>query len=199
MTERCGDGISIEGPDDSGALRRFGARGFAVLWRHERVLAADLAEDANVILTLTSAGRLEIDNDGILVAVHGLVARPTRHRIDHDGSTTHTWCALDAIGIPAALGITADAVTSCPSCNGELRVHIRKGIPIDRDGQVLWLPESSCDHLVNDFCSHANLYCSPAHLATTVRDPVAGSAITVTEVADIGRHIWVDAAKVIIS
>lgn len=195
MTDRRGDGIPIDGPDGSGALRRFGVRGFAALWRHERVLAADLADDPTVVQTLIGSGRVEVDDDGVLVAVHGLVDRPTRHRIEHDDDTINTWCALDAIGIPAALGITADAVTSCATCAVELRVHLDGGAPEDRPHLALWLPATDCGHLVNDFCAHANLYCTRAHLTTDVPSGARGGAISVVEVADIGRATWADIAK----
>jgi hypothetical protein len=195
MAEECDRGIAIDGPDDSGAVRRFSVKGFVALWGRQRVIAADLFDDPTVIASLTRSGRVEIDDDGILVAVHGLAARPTRHRIEHHDGTTHTWCALDAIGIPAALDLTADAVTSCPTCETELRVHLDQGVPAPHPDVILWLPATTCEHLVNDFCNHANLYCSPAHLATTVPPTSNGTAITVAEVADIGRHTWSDAAK----
>lgn len=199
MADRCCDGIPIEGPDETGVLRRFGVEGFAALWHHQRVMAADLAEDPRVIPTLTSAGRLEVDDEGVLIAVHGLAARPTRHRIEHTGGTIHTWCALDAIGIPAALAITADAITSCAKCGTELHVHLDEGVPSPRANLVLWLPEVACDHLVDDFCRHANLYCSHEHLSAVVPETAVGRSITVNEVADIGRHTWADAARVVAS
>lgn len=107
----CCDPVPLDGLASDPAVGRFGVLGFSALWRGERVLASDLAEDRSVIETLLRTGRVEVDDDGVLVGIHGLVTRPTRHRIDLDGGVVHTWCALDAIGIPAALGINASAVT----------------------------------------------------------------------------------------
>jgi hypothetical protein len=127
--------------------------------------------------------------------VHGLVARTTRHRIEHASGVVHTWCALDAIGIAAALAIDATAVTSCGTCDSELRVVLRGGEPVDTAGPLrLWLPEGPCDHLVADFCNHANLYCSSGHLTATVPRGSTGRMMTVADTAAIGRQTWADAA-----
>jgi hypothetical protein len=153
-------GVEIEvQPGTNLAVQRFSVLGFVALWRGETVRATDLAEDPNVIEVLVEAGRVEIDGAGMLVGVQGLVTRTTRHRIEHERGAVHTWCALDAIGIPAALGIAAEAVTSCPTCDAELRVRLVDGQPHEEATFVLWLPEGSCGHLVEDFCNHANLYC----------------------------------------
>ena len=198
MTEPdpCCDPVPLDGLDSNPAVEQFGLLGFGALWRGERVLASDLADDQSVIETLTHAGRVEVDDDGVLVGIHGLAARPTRHRIEHDRGVVHTWCALDAIGIPAALGINASAVTCCPTCGAELRVRLVDGQPPDDAAFVLWLPGGSCEHLVEDFCNHANLYCDRDHLETAVqRTP--GQPITVADAAEIGRHTWGDAAAVL--
>lgn len=197
MTDARRDAVPIDGCDSTDAIGRFASRGFAALWRHQRVLATDLVEGAEVIAAMVEAGRLEIDDAGELVAVHGLAARPTRHRIEHPDGAIHTWCALDAVGIPAALGIDATAITSCPTCDTELRVRIERGVPKDLGPEMLWLPASACDHLVNDFCSHANLYCNDSHLTSTIPTTSSGRAITVAEVAEIGRQTWADATEVL--
>jgi Alkylmercury lyase len=160
------------------AARRLGVEGFVALWRGERVTATDLCDDPMVIDAQVRSGRLEVDDAGVVVGVHGLTARPTRHRIECGDAAVHTLCALDAIGIPAALAIDATAVTSCPRCGIELR---------------LWLPEGRCDHLVEDFCNNANLYCRNDHLTATATK-ASGRALTVADVIAIGRATWADVA-----
>jgi len=81
---------------------------------------ASLFDDAAVVEAQKQAGRLVVDDAGLLVGLHGLVARTTRHRIDHAAGAVHTWCALDVMGIPSALAIDATAVTSCPIPSSEL-------------------------------------------------------------------------------
>jgi len=126
------------------------------------------------------------------MAVHGLARRLTPHRIEHHGEVVHTWCALDAIGIPAALAIDASAVTQCPTCRATLTVTLAQGEPQPLPGAVLSYPEVRCGHLVHDFCTEANLFCSLDHLQRRVATGPAGAVMTVDEVAEVGREIWAD-------
>jgi Alkylmercury lyase len=163
----------------------------------EHVEVGDLTGVRATVEALVAGGRLEVDEDGRLVGVHGLVARPTAHLIEHAFGAAHTWCAFDAVGIPAALGIDSAAVTSCPACGTPLRVGVRHGVPED-DGRLrLWPPGGECTHLVDDFCRPANLYCDTSHLAAVVRPGTPGRAVTVTETAAMGRVTWDDVALVL--
>ncbi len=197
MSDGCCNDDLLTGPARTPAARALGVDGFAALWRGERPLVADLTDDAATVDTLSSAGRLEVDNHGRLVGVHGLVARPTAHRIDHAGGRVHTWCALDAIGIPAALGIDAIATITSPACGAELPVVLRAGAPADAAEYRLWLPGGDCGHLVDDFCRRANLYCSALHLESEVPPGSPGQAVTVTEAASIGRTTWQDVSAIV--
>ena len=146
---------------------------------------------------LRARGRIELSGDGHLLAVHGLSRRSTAHRIRHDGGEVNTWCALDAIGIPAALAIDAKALTQCPACARALTVTLTGGIPAPLAGVVLWYPETDgCGgHLLDDFCSGANLFCSTDHLQRWLGDrPAAGRDMTLDQVADVGREAWSDVA-----
>ena len=191
----CGDDL-LAGPGASSATRRIAIRGFAALWHDMRVPITDLTDDAAAVDALVAAGRLDIDNGGVLVGVHGLSARPTAHRIEHAAGSVYTWCALDAIGIPAALAIDATAVTSCPTCDTTLRVALNHGLPEDAGAWRLWLPGGEGTHLVNDFCRHANLYCNPEHLQRAVPPGTNGRSVDVTEAATIGRTTWSDVSSV---
>lgn len=194
MAEGCCDDVLA---GSSASARRFAVGGFVALWRGERPCVGELTDDGPTVEALVAGGRLEVDADARLVGVHGLVARPTAHRIEHAGGVAHTWCAFDAVGIPAALGIDAAAVTSCPACGTRLRVGVHHGVPED-DGRVrLWLPSGECTHLVEDFCRHANLYCDADHLAAVVRLGTPGTAVTVTEAAALGRVTWDDVAALL--
>ncbi len=188
----CNDGLRL-GPETTGKAGELGTRGFVALWRGEQPLVGDLGGDDETVGKLVRQGRLEVDALGRVVAVHGLVARSTAHRIEHEGGAVHTWCAFDAVGIPAALGIDARAVTACPTCGQELLVDLAAGAPIGDEDSRLWLPISECAHLVDDFCRHANLYCDDDHLEAAELGP-AGRVLTVATAADLGRATWRDAA-----
>jgi hypothetical protein len=186
-------------------VRRIAIAGFHALWDGSTPTLCELnggdggAALDEAVAHLQARGRIEVAPDGRLLAVHGLSRRPTRHRIEHRGGSVNTWCALDAIGIPAALGIDARAVTTCPSCNHELIVTLASGSAVPLVGVVLWYPETAdaWEHLVDQFCSGANLFCNFDHLQDRMGTEGAGGAImTVEEVAEIGREAWADVSTI---
>jgi len=187
------------------AVRRIAAAGFEALWSGRSVTLGELCGEHAAVLTeatdhLRLRGRIELAADGLLIAVHGLCRRSTPHRIEHEDGAVNTWCALDAIGIPAALGIDASACTRCPTCQTPLQVSISAGEPQSLPGAVLWYPEVTCGHLVEDFCSGANLFCTIDHLERWAGDrPGAGRPMTIDEVAEVGRYAWADAREALSS
>jgi hypothetical protein len=49
------------------------------------------------------------------------------------------------------------------------------------------------DHLVDEFCSRANLFCSLVHLRAWVDpDASAGDVMAIENVAALGREAWAD-------
>jgi hypothetical protein len=57
---------------------------------------------------------LFLDESGRVVAAHGLSSIPARqHRLTLRGRRFWTWCAIDAVGIPAGLGEDAVASALC--------------------------------------------------------------------------------------
>jgi alkylmercury lyase len=127
-----------------------------------------------------------------LVAIDGLSVQATRHRMWLGDDELFTWCALDAIGIPAALGIDAKVVTACPHCSAEIAVGIRGGVPQADDELVLWFPTSTCTHVVTHFCPDVNSFCNREHLNgwRSHRGEPEGQAVSADEAAQLGRHWW---------
>lgn len=185
------------------AVRKIAVVGFQALWSGRSVTLTELLGEDGAALTeatehLRSCGRIELSTDDHLIAVHGLSLRRTPHQIEHDNGVINTWCALDAIGIPAALGIDAWAKTNCPTCQRPLAVRLSAGNPQPLPGAVLWYPEVACGHLIEDFCSGANLFCTIEHLERLARAGLgAGSVMMIDEIAEIGRELWADAAHLL--
>lgn len=73
---------------------------------------------------------------------------------------------------------------------------INVGEPDHAGSAVLWYPSGCYDHLVDDFCAAANLFCSRAHLGQwrQAAHP-SGHPLTVHEAARYGRDCWHDAAE----
>lgn len=180
------------------ALRR---AGFAALLDGRALTVPELAvaaavpeADAAVVTgRLVAAGRATVTVDGRVDGIAGLTLRSTRHSIARAGAPTlQTWCAFDAVAIPAALAWNATALTTCTACGAALAVPLEGGIPA---GQAWgWLPPGECEHVLRDFCASADLFCDQSHLDTwriSAGNP-PGEAQPVTALADLGRTAWAD-------
>jgi alkylmercury lyase len=191
--------VSAEGHGSGGDVEQtLATEGFAALWRGEAATPSELVPGAPddgdaVAAALARQGCAELDSHGRLVGIHGLTLRDTRHRIIHDGVAHHTWCAFDAIGIPAALGLTATVHSDCPACGTPILVIMEQGIATAHGTAVLWLPESSWRNLLADFCAKADLYCTREHLDEHLGPrEMSGRVIDVAAAADLGRSTWAD-------
>jgi hypothetical protein len=193
------------------ALRR---AGFAALLAGrcqtvaELAAAAGISVDAaaSVVRALVAAGRATTTPDGRLDGIAGVTNRPTRHSVERAAASAielpagpgapvlariSTWCAFDAVAIPAALSWWATAVTTCGFCGAELRVALVDGVP---DGDAWgWLPPGECEHVLRDFCATADLFCHRGHLDLwrAGADP-PGEPRPVIDLAELGRAAWED-------
>ena len=188
--------------DLNAAALELAANGFAVLWHARRPTfdellpgRAELADE--VLIELVGRGRAELDPDGLLLGVHGLTHRATRHGFTHAGRHHHTWCAFDGVGIPAAMSIDATATSDCPTCGRHLTVALQWGDAVD-EAIALWLPTPErTSHLISDFCASADLYCSTDHLRQCIDvDDSPGRVISLDEAVELGRETWSDVAHV---
>ena len=190
-------------PSDDAAMRAVRREAFRVLLGGrapavgEIAITAALSEERieTAIAKLRAAGALEVDSGGHVVGAHGLTQRATEHAIIAAERVWHTWCALDAIGIPVALNLDAEVRTRCPTCGATIDIVVRDGAPLDTEATpVLWHPGGPCTHVMDDFCATTNLFCNVDHLERW-RDQAGeppGQARTVSEAADEGRRIWSD-------
>lgn len=172
--------------------------GFAALWRGDRLPPTALLPDRKGVgeaaAALAGRGRAELDDDGRLVGIHGLTLRASRHSFEVGARTHRTWCGFDAIGIPAALTLDANAQTDCPTCQRRLDVRIERGEPI-ANGAVLWLPAEDVANLLTEFCAVADLYCCGSHLEEAIdTGQVEGTIMDLDDAAALGRETWADIA-----
>lgn len=207
MTEPEGEGCAIRSLPaafselyaEAGALRKVA---FAALRRGEILAPSELAARAGLSLSeqeallarLSDAGLVRRDARGGVVGIAGLSVEPTAHQLHMGGHDLFTWCALDAVGIPAALRLDSRVLTRCWHCGRPIELvlpqgRIGAGLP-----HRLWLPPASCTNVFADFCADANLFCDVAHLAqwrAANSDP-AGQELDLTDAGEIGRVGWAD-------
>lgn len=81
-----------------------------------------------LIDTMLHEGRLRTDQSGSrITGAGGLSLEPARQSLVIGDRTFGTWCALDAVGIPAGLGIDASVSGVCDDTGDPVRVEIVAG------------------------------------------------------------------------
>jgi hypothetical protein len=143
--------------------------GFALLLTERRPIdpvelaAASGFDDVTGLLDqLSNAGGIDRDSAGRLTGSAGLSLTDGPHRLHLGQTTFRTWCAYDALGIPAALGRDATIETSCGHCGRAIVAGMTTGRP-DRSGpEQLWLAERG-DDLRSQFCAPTVLLCGADH------------------------------------
>jgi hypothetical protein len=95
---------------------------------------------SNALTALRDRGTLLIDEaTGEVVGARGLSLRETPHALRLRDRTLYAFCAVDALGIPAALGLDADVTSRCHACRAPLRIAVRGGAVADAaSGAVIW-------------------------------------------------------------
>jgi hypothetical protein len=150
------------------------------------------AESAQRTLDALVERGMAIVSNGRLVAIDGLSLQPTKHRMRLGEDEFFTWCAADAVGIPAALAEHAEVVTACPHCSAEIVVTLRGGQPRTDSGFILWLPTASCSHVFTQFCPDVNFFCNRDHLdkwRAEAGNP-EGEMLDADGAAELGRQWW---------
>jgi alkylmercury lyase len=82
------------------------------------------------------------DETRTIVGARGLTLRPTRHALVMSGRRLYTFCAIDALGIPAALCADAEIASRCHGCAAPVALTLRAGVLVDAPaGTVIWAAE----------------------------------------------------------
>lgn len=162
-------------------------------------IAADLGTSAAAVEaaveTLSAAGWIDRHEGGSITGAAGLSLSHGPHRVEIGGREFRTWCAYDALGIPAALRVDARATTACAVCGINLTVPIHAGEP--EGEQVLWMSAGG-DDLRRDFCSPTVLLCSEEHGSEwSRRQADNGQLVVLAAAADEGRERWAGCARAV--
>ncbi len=106
-------------------------------------LGTSLTAIERAVDDLIERGTMERAADsGELVAARGLSLAETPHRLTLDGRQLYAFCAVDAVGIPAALRIDARVESLCPACGARVTLALSGGTVTDASpGAVIWAAE----------------------------------------------------------
>lgn len=157
-------------------------------------LPLDAVED---LLTALAAGRcLRRDATGAVVAARGLMVAPSPHRLVTARGSVYTQCTIDAIGIPAGLGLEAVIEDRCADCETCVNAVVTPFGRVTVDPAPAVIVMARCDSWDEDgiptVCRETNFFCSKEH-ASRWRDERAslpGALVSPARAATIGRAIW---------
>jgi alkylmercury lyase len=122
----------------------------------EAALEPGEVEDA--LRELDARGRVCRDEAGSVVGAAGLSVVPTAHRIEIDGGVRWTWCAMDALGILAALGGGGRIESRSPGSGTPITVQFEDGAPLASDAVLLVPERREYRSLVEELCPLLNLF-----------------------------------------
>jgi alkylmercury lyase len=197
----CGPPIFLEGGDELAVQLRklafgllFANRAPIEPGRLVELTGADEARVRSTLDALAAAGRIDRDDRGRVLGAAGMTLADGPHGLEIGGAAFRTWCAFDAIGIPAALAADARIETACAACGRPIAVEVRAGQPGLDPSLRLWLASSGAD-LRADFCDPTVLLCSPEHAADWAKQQGGrGTALSLTEAAEAGARDWASVA-----
>ena len=91
-------------------------------------LGLSSAELSQLVARFVDRGLLTLDERGeIVTGAIGLSIMPSKHRVLLDGRSLYVWCALDIVGIPAALGADARAESRSADTDEAVWLEIEAG------------------------------------------------------------------------
>ena len=120
-------------PDEEKKVRHVG---FVCLIEGRPCSLASLSEELSVgeealrktISTMEIRGTITWDHDlDRLTATGGLSLEKTPHSLTLPHQDLYAWCAADAVGIPAALGLDAEISSSCHQCGTPVSITLQAG------------------------------------------------------------------------
>ena len=206
MTDGCRDGCcesngtrsALVGVSPEGRALRRAAFAAVLDGRREPLAALAAAAGASDAEAddLVARGLAVLDEERRVVAAGGLSLVPARqHRLAVRGRRFWTWCAIDAVGIPAALGEDAVVETTCHHCGVPVRVVHRAGAVAEASHPAarLWNAEHAPGRsMAGGTCGLMNLFCSPEHLRAWLdgHPDARGDAVDLAGAAELGRAWW---------
>lgn len=196
--------VFLEGGDDLAVQVRELAFGLLLHGRapvEVSSLAAHSQADATAVEStldaLARAGRIDRDEQGRVLGSAGLTLAHGPHGLEIGGHAFRTWCAFDALGIPAALEADARVETACGVCGRSISVELREGRATVAGPALLWLAAGGAD-MRADFCTPTVLLCSEAHAHVWAeRQAGRGRALGLPTAVAEGARNWASAAATV--
>lgn len=183
---------------------RLVAQGRPVSKTRVEKLASGLGMEANAATAFITKVS-EQDNKGRVVGILGLSQKRHPHRFEVNGQVLFTWCAWDALFLPALLKQTAEVESVCPVSNREIRLtvmpqHVKEVLPRETVVSMV-IPKlkgtgpPAAKEVWTSFCQYVRFFAS-AHAAKrwTTRNKDL-RVLSVDEAHELGRRAFEDLAN----
>ena len=148
--------------------------------------------EQEVIKLLSHSPDIEFDAQGNITGM-GLTLNPTPHQFQLNGHQLYTWCALDSIMYPVALGQPAQVKSTCPVTNSEVRATITPEAVSELFPATTMLsiviPESSQTCCRSTFCNQGNFLASAEAASVWLTNQPNGLALSVAEAFQVGAIV----------
>ncbi len=150
-----------------------------------------------ILLRLMAMDLLSLDSteETVLVA-YPFSSAPTPHRVRLTSQEVFALCAVDALGMPAMLGETAEISSRCAHCGSKVEVQAQPDtLSQYRPAEiVVWFPESEddCCPVAQSRCPNISFFCVQEHLDAWRRangDP-CGVVLSLIEAFEVGQEIF---------
>ncbi len=142
------------------------------------------------ILATRLQGRVELDDEGNLLGVAGLTLTPTRHQLTIGAKTRWTWCALDAVGILAALEASGNIQSTDPNTGQEINIAFTNGQP-DNDAALFILGGYDGGNVREDWCPLVNFFPTTQDAQMWVSEnQLEGDIVSVTDITKDAAAMW---------
>ena len=175
------------------ALYRLLARGKPVSeGQVAETLQIQNASVENYLKRITSVQR---NDEGEIVGFRGLTVSSTSHRLEVEGKTLYTWCALDTLFIPQLLGKTTRVESTCPVTRSKIRLTVgNQGVSqLDPKGAVVSLvtPDAAKaqENVIGNFCHFVHFFSSPQAGEKWISKNPGKPLVSVAEAFYIGRRV----------
>jgi hypothetical protein len=148
-----------------------------------------------VLERLHEADTIRLGSDGEVRVAYPFSAMPTHHLVQlATGTQAHAMCAIDALGMPAMLGVDAVITTTDPVSDAPITVTVA-------DGESTWDPATAVVFVgaragsgpsADTCCDYLNIFTNreSAHAWTRAHPDVAGEIVDRAEAERLGREIF---------
>ncbi|GAA2807966.1 alkylmercury lyase family protein [Crossiella cryophila] len=163
--------------------------------RLQRIAAANNTTADPILRRLHDLDAVRLDPAGAIRVAYPFSATPTRHQVRlATGRTVSAMCAIDALGVPAMLGMDATITSRDPVTDEPVTITIH-------NGQYSWEPETAvvfagaaagAGPSVDFCCHHLNAFTGPAsaHRWMSRHPGVPGELLDTATAERLGRHLF---------